>query len=322
MKNIFFVVISLFCVVFHSLAQEDSPDPASQQGLSAGETEVVSCELPVGTEIVHFPIRSWERSLEAKKTFQEAVDTLKKGADEVRAFFEDLIGDDDSDGGEDEVDQAVSIVEEIAISQFLLTRFIKSNPGAYVFHEYVGEVQDKKFLEDLKEVRGNSVLGDITEPDQLPSSEDRNMHHLLQLVRHQFPNGMPEKYTDLNSNQKYTLVIVGGAHTLFFLEKIYFIFPSITQEDFQKVDENNFEFCGEGLNILRRCSTTSPLVKFFRAEKLSWLVRSLLNIAPHREGYESPSIIIAYNGEMDLSLYFKNHTFYRIPDHCLSLKTD
>lgn len=336
MKNIFLVVISLFtlCLFSHSEAQKKDPtsnggelhhlQPIPQPTPSGPEADVkkiapsiVSCEIPAYTEIVHFPMKSWEKGSEFTKTVQDTIDTVKQGAGDTIAFFENLVNreteDNNSETGTD--NKSPSIVEKVAISQFLLTQLIQKNPQAYIFHEFVGEIQDTRELSNFM-IEDSNI---IQNPDQLPEQRNRVMKHLFQLVNQQFPNGIPDQYIELDNNQKYTLAIVGGVHTLFFLSELPVILPSIPQEDFQRMWDDNFSVCQKKLSIINRCPSSNHFIQILRAEKLLNAVNSFLNISPHKANNEHPSIILAYNGEYDLSSYFQNRKFYRIPDQCIFL---
>ena len=334
MKNISFAIASLFTLLIFShnivpaqqSGSEDAPPPAhtvaegieppaqppstpptDERQTPAGETpaEPIAspCEIPEDMEIVHFPMKVWKRGSETKKTVQETTD-------DISDFFVNLLKSKES---EEETDTP-SIVEETAMSQFLLADLITKNPNAYVFHEFTGEIQD---IRDLNEMTENKQ--DIQNPDQLPSYENREMAHLFQLVNTQFPEGIPEKYIELNNNQKYTLSIVGGVHALFFLNKLPVIFPSIPQEEFQRIWKDHFpSSCQKHLSILSMCPSDIHFVKLLRAEKLSTAVNKFLDISPPKTDYKEASVILAYNGAIDLSHYFPYRKFYRIPDHCTS----
>ena len=342
MKNIFLIIISLFTLFIssHSEAQTRDRDPNDGKGkaivgegphhsqsgpqptppaaaVQEADSPISPCEIPAHTEIIHFPMKSWEKGSELTKTVQETIDTVKKGAGDTIAFFENLVNrDNTSDTNTD--NQSPSIVEKIAMSQFVLAQLIQKNHRPYVFHEFVGEIQDVRDLNDLMV----QDLNTIQIPDQLPKHNDRNMTHLFQLVKQQFPDGIPGQYIELDDNQKYTLAIVGGVHILFFLGELPIIFPSIPQEDFQRMWEDNFSNCQTNLSILNMCSFSNHFSQMLRAEKISMAVNSFLNISPHKADNEYPSIILAYNGEYDLSSYFQDRSFYRIPDECVLPKTE
>ncbi len=351
MKNIFFVIISLstLSTFSHSEAQIKNHNPNGEKtqpnneirfSIAEGEPHhpspvnpnesppaaddetaeppIVSCEIPDDIEIIHFPMKSWERGSELTRTVQETIDTVKKGAGDTIAFFENLVNGDDDTPETNTNNKSPPIVEKIAISQFLLAQLIQKNPQAYVFHEFVGKIQDARELNDLM----IEDLNPIQNPEQLPESRSREMKHLFQVVNQQFPNGIPEQYIKLDNNQKYILAIVGGVHTLFFLNELPVIFPSIPQEDFQRMWNDNFSTCQNKLSILNRCPSSNHFVQILRAEKLSIAVNNLLNLSPYTVGDELPSIILAYNGEYDLSPYFQNGKFYRIPDQCILPKTE
>ena len=160
----------------------------------------------------------------------------------------------------------------------------------------------------------------IKNPDQLPNMDSRRPGHLFHLARAQFPNGLPENYADLNGDQKYTLAITGGVHTLFFLNQLPVIFPSIFYTDFQKINTYPHNHCDNYYGLLDICSSSNYMLTIFRVEKLAVIVNTLLSTLSKTQT-EKQVVILAYRDTHDLKPYFSDKVFYKMPLSCVQLKT-
>ena len=186
------------------------------------------CAIPPNTEIVHFPIRIWTPNADYIKKAQETIDTIIGGAKTAYQFVQEHLGNtDQSEPTVEDKNKQAAIVEEVARSHFALAQLIQKNPNSFVFHEFETQIRDTRDIHSMIESVSIWKEVSIQTPEQLPDMKNRKPEHLFQLVNAQFPDGFSKKYADLNENQKYTLAVAGGVHTLFFLNKLPIIFPSI-----------------------------------------------------------------------------------------------
>ena len=203
----------------------------------------------------------------------------------------------------------MDVVEKTAYSQFRLAQLIQKNPNSFVFHEFATQIYDSRDI-DYPPIQ-------IQHPHQLLYWKNPGPEHLFQLVNHQFPDGLPESYNDLTGEQKYTLYIVGGTHTLFFLGELPTIYPSISEEDegYKRIKE---AYCQNEYNIFNICYSPNGL-----EEKLAFTVNHFLNAFPNK----NKLIVLVYSDkpnpdDQNLQDYFEDKNFYRIPESCLSIETE
>ncbi len=295
----FFKILSLSLFpLFFSYGQESSKKIIDKQ-----LAPLNSCSIPDRTDIVHFPIQKQNTISETLKIFQETLLFLKEKWDNIAQYNHD----------ENTQTSISDVVEKTAYSQFKLAKLIQNNPNSFVFHEFVTEIYDSRDI-DYSSIQNNDS---VQNPDQLSDQENPEPEHLFQLVNHQFPKGLPEKYNSLTRDQRYTLYIVGGTHTLFFLGELPVIYPSISEEDedYKKIKE---AYCYNDYNIFNICHSPNGLEK-----KLAVAVNSFLNAFPSK----NKVVVLVYSdnpnpNEQNIQDYFKDKNFYRIPESCLSIETE
>ncbi len=277
-----------------------------------------SCIIPENTDVIHFPLENWDSLSEFFKTAEETIDTVKEGFNNFVQFFETQLDltPDSADNKKQSTESTVSaVLEKAAYLQFTLARLIQKNPNSLVFHEFTTQIHDTRYLNKLAPWTTNT----ISQPDQLPDLENRKPEHLYYLVREQFPHGLPIQYKYLDEDQKYTLAITGGVHTLFFMDQLPVIFPSISNADYQMLNINEGEsaYCDSYYRgLFKICVSSYYMLQVFRAEKLASIVNNLLNISsPFQQ--EKPIAILAYRDTHDLSPYFPNKKFYKLPSACI-----
>lgn len=320
--KLFVIIVLSTLFMFSPYAQQTNTEESKSNNI---------CAIPKNTDVIHLPVQIWDDSSERKKIVQETFNTVTKGADDAIQFADDAIrfvekqwksiiniesnSDDDYTQEFNEKKQP-SIVEEVAYPQFVLARLIQNIPNSFVFHEFLTEIYDARYLDTLK-----SWETVIQHPEQLPKSENRKPEHLFQLVKRQFKNGLPEQYIDLNDDQKYTLAITGGVHTLFFLGELPVIFPSISGVDFQKVHFPYHNNCEEYYDTLNICDYPNSALRIFREEKLASIVNNFLETFSSKHD-KKPVAILVYREGYDLQYLFPGKRFYRMPDSCISIKTE
>ena len=313
MKNISNIInILLITLYIPSIYAQNSPPsvvlPAEKN---------TSCTIPSDVNVAHIPTKNWYTGANTLKTAQEILDTIVTGASDTIRFFERQFSDDsaeESTVNEEKIPS--SILEQVAYSQFILTKIILENPHSFVFHEFSTQIYDLRYLNTFKKPEASfPEEGDV---NQTPDKDTNNPEYLFQLVKQQFPNGIPNEYTSLNEAQKYTLAIVGGAHTLLFIGQLPIIFPSISNKDYTKVYLSG---CKSNYNMLRIClSESTQASKVYRAEKLAQAVNHFLEDHSSVASHRSTLAILVYNDELDLQNYFPDKSFYKIPDSCLSIE--
>lgn len=314
MKNIFNIINILFITLYIPFvyAQETSNPMVSQ------EEKNTSCTIPPDINVVHIPTKNWYTGASTLKTAQEILDTVVAGASDTIRFFERQFNRDPviKESTVDEEKTPSSILEQVAYSQFILAKIIQENPHSFVFHEFSTQIYDLRYLDTFKKPETPFPKeGDV---DQTPDKDTNNPEYLFQLVKQQFPNGIPNEYTSLNEAQKYTLAMVGGAHTLLFIGQLPIIFPSISNKDYTKVYLSG---CKSNYNMLRIClSESTQAAKVYRAEKLAQAVNHFLEDHSSVASHRSTLAILVYNNKLDLQNYFPDKSFYKIPDHCLSIE--
>lgn len=289
------------------------------------------CIVPAGTEIIHIPaVKHWSSYSEVLQTMQETREVIEQEVDDAVQFLEStwekLTNSKDADEKGQEAGESDSerqyILDEEAYPHYVLARLIQDIPHSFIFHEFLTQVYDIRDVSALMSQRGAFIQGDpfIQNPAQLQQLEKVELKHLVQLVKTQFSEGLPEEYDDLTEDQKYSLAIAGGAPTLLFLNKIPLIYPSISPEDHHRYQFLYHSRCGVDYGFFNKCSfnTESPL-QMMRVEKLASIVSSVLD--HFSTGRDTPAILI-YNKDQDLKSYFKDRNFYKVPDHCLSLKSE
>ena len=286
------------------------------------------CAIPRNTDIIHFPIENWDTYSDIFKTAQETIETVTQGVDDTVKFLEqywEVItkGDDNQNTtSENNTQQSKNnqptILEKAAYLQFTLAKLIQKNPNSLVFHEFVTQIYDTRYLNNLAPWQTQSII----HPDQLPDLENRRPEHLYYLVREQFPHGLPQRYSNLNADQKYTLAITGGVHTLFFMDQLPVIFPSMSNVDYQKINTEPLHYCDSYYDgLFKICSSSYHMLQVFRAEKLASIVNNLLNMSSSFQ-QEKPIAILAYRDRHDLSQYFPGKSFYKMPLSCIQPKTE
>ena len=283
------------------------------------------CDIPPNTDIVHFPIDSWDAGLETIKKVQETVDVVKTGVKDTIKFLENtwdaVIEPSETDNNikpqeNNENQQSSIVVEKAAYSQFALAQLIRQNPNSFIFHEFATHIYDARYLDTMINT------APIEDPDQLPGMEKRTLEHLFNLVNTQFPKGLPAQYTDLDKSQKYTLAIVGGVHTLFFLNELPIIFPTISEMDYQRIFEKySFTHCSIIHGILNICTSSDYTEQVLRATKLASIVNNFLRAFPNNNKGKHV-VILAYGGDHDLQYYFPDKNLHRMPGKCVSKKTE
>ncbi len=296
------------------------------QGSAADKTSSISCEpSDPGVDIIHFPMKRWTENKDRLKVAQETVDVIKKGVTDALDFVEGLSRSEGQSGADinlkKDVNQSTDIVESSARYQFKLIQLIRRYPYSFVFHEFVTRIYNLRHLDHF------TMDGvPVTHPDQLPDVETRGLKQLFQLSNAQFPDGVPETYAELSEDQKHTLAIIGGVHTLFFLKELPVIFPSISQSQYQRIFNisrpNSTRFYYETLfcaNLLS-CLVDDNKTQILKAEYLSKAVNGFLAAFHDKKDpfYEvkEPAIVV-YEGKMNLQTYFPGRTIFRVPDSCL-----
>ena len=313
MKSIFNIItILLITLYIPSVYAQSSPTPVTLQ-----EEKNTSCTIPPDVNVVHIPTKNWYTGANTLKTAQEILDTVVTGASDTIRFFERQFNRDPVEGSTfDEEKTPSSILEEVAYSQFILAKIIQANPNSFVFHEFSTQIYDFRYLNTLEKQEASHSI----ESDVKPTSDEdtNNPEYLFQLVKQHFPNGIPNKYTSLNEAQKYTLAMVGGAHSLLFTGQLPIIFPSISNRDYEKVYLSD---CKSNYNIFRICLLESThALKVYRAEKLAQAVNHFLTDNSSIASNKPTIAILLYNDVLDLQDYFPDKKFYKIPDHCLSIE--
>ena len=327
MKYFLIVCIFLFIVTPDLYAQ-------TKGGAETGKVEVkgtVSIQqvgpnpctiIPQEIDIVHIPAKNWHTGADTLKTVQETLGLVKDGAKSTIRFigekWNNLVNQNDTDqkNVDDEQNRSSSILEEVAYAQFILAKFIQSNPNTLVFHEFLTHIYDSRYLDTLK----IQMVASDTEGTQPIKEENGSSEYLFRLVEQEFPDGLPDGYFSLNDNQKYTLALVGGAHTLLFTGALPIIFPSISATDYKRIYQSD---CNSSYNIIRMCQLASThVLDTYRAEKLAEVVNRFLDgHSTVTDGQKAVAVLI-YNDDIDLQAYFPYRKFYKLPDHCLSVKSN
>lgn len=327
-NNISFNIIFI-SILFTSFSySQPTPDPThfslnTQLTTNAGDP-LSSCLIPQDTEIVHFPIKSWDTHADFLKRLQKTITTVKQKADDTIEFiertWENITKKDDIrlNKGVRKPNNHIDIVEETAYPQFILAKLIKDNPNSLIFHEFVTQMYDSRYLNKLAPWDADTIIT----PDQLPNIENRRPEHLFYLVKAQFPDGLPEKYIYLDEDQKYTLAIIGGVHSLFFMDQLPVIFPSISNKDLQKINTYPHNYCKNYYNLFTICSATNHILEIFRAEKLASIVNHALSTFSPSQQEGKQIAVLAYRDTHDLRRYFPNKNFYKVPNNCLSIKIE
>lgn len=280
--NIFSTIICSF-VLFVSFSYAQDLDKKDEESTNP-------CIIPQGTDIVHFPIQSW---------YTTPTD-LAEFITSVTDFF-----DPEEDSEE---------FEKTSYSQFTLAEFIQKNPNSFVFHELATRIYDTRYIESLKQKDAS-----IQSLDQFIEIENPKPEHLFQLVNQQFPEGLPEKYTELDEEQKHTLAIAGGVHTLLFLGELPFIFPSISETYNNKVNDYSEHYCKSYYDIFNICVSSSDLFNMLRADTLAFNVNNFLEAFSTDD--EKLIAVLAYRKDDSLQDYFPGKIFYKMPESCTSIKT-
>ena len=279
------------------------------------------CNVPTETEVLHMSVKSWDFYSKTKQRIQETRETIEKGVDEVIDEVSEFIGQvfnnseerSSDDNNEEESETKYSVIDKIAYSHFKLAELIKSFPNSFVFHEFSTQIYDTRIVNSV-------VKSDISiTPQQLEDIENPGLEHIVQLVQQQFPLGFPEKYENMNTDQRHTLVLAGAAHTLLFLNEIPLIFPSITFSDYKKYDLHGGS-CTTQYDIFNNCPYFNNVIKVLRAEKLAFIVENFLKYFSDKNNKQMA--ILVYDGDQDLREYFSDRNFYRMPDNCLSIETE
>lgn len=278
--NMFFTI---FIILYTSFSY-------AQEAKKVTEELTDPCAIPQDTDIVHFPVQSY---------------TVPNSVDEVITAVTGLF-----DSGEDS--EEFTTIEKTSYSQFILAKFIQKNPNSFVFHELAIRIYDTRYIEFLKQ-KGTSIQN----LNQLIEMENHKPEHLFQLVNQQFPEGLPEKYNELSENQKHTLAIVGGTHTLFFLGELPSIFPSISKVYNTKVNDYSEHYCESYYDIFNICVSSNDLFNMLRADTLAFNVNNFLEAFSTAD--EKLIAVLAYGKDDDLQDYFPGKNFYTMPENCLSL---
>ncbi len=280
----------------------------------------------LNTDIIHFPMERWTPGKNKLKILQSGYSAVKEHADSAIQFIRQQFTDNEDDPTDDapttETEQALPIVEEVARSQFALAKLISYYPRPFVFHEFLTNIHDRRELKYFLENQENQGFV-YTHPDHLPNMENRNLSHLFQLTTAQFPNGIPEKYTDLTKDQKHTLAIIGGTHILFFLDELPVIFPSLSPKQYQKMFPRyklKMSFYYETLfcdYYASSCSSTDEyLVRVLKTEYMAKTVNSFLTTFFDSSGTSEQTVILAYTDSIDLQDYFPDKKVFRVPKIC------
>ena len=275
------------------------------------------CIIPENTDIFHFPIEYWDSFSEFVKTAEEIVNTVDKSLNSFMQFFERQPDNSDHNTQQSTKNTLPYTLEKAAYLQFTLAKLIQQNPNSLVFHEFTTQIYDTRHLNKLIPWTTKT----ISHPSQLPDLEDRKPAHLYYLVREQFPHGLPIQYKYLDESQKHTLAIAGGVHTLFFMDQLPIIFPSISNGDYHRLSTNEAGGFSNHCNsyydgLFKVCVSSYRMLQVFRAEKLAAIVNNLLNITASSQ-QEKPIAILAYRDTHDLSRYFPNKNFYKLPSDCI-----
>ena len=327
-NNISFSIISILFTSFsYSQPIPDTTHFSLNTQLTTNSGDPLSsCLIPQDVDIIHFPIKSWDTHADFLKKLQKTITTVKQKADDTIEFIERTWKDITTKKDDIKLNKGVrkpnnnhtDIVEETAYPQFILAKLIQNNPNSFIFHEFVTRIYDSRYLNNLAPWDADTIIA----PDQLPNIENRRPEHLFYLVRAQFPDGLPEKYIYLDKDQKYTLAITGAVHTLFFLDQLPVIFPSISSTDLQKINTPPHDYCKNYYyDLFNVCSSSNYILGMFRAEKLTSIVNNFLNTLSNSQR-EKQIAILAYRDTHDLSPYFSNKNFYKVPNNCLSIKIE
>ena len=282
----------------------------------------------LNTDIIHFPMERWTPGKNKLKVLQSGYSAVKEHADSAIQFIRQQFTDNEDNPTDDptiETEQALPIVETIARSQFALAKLISYYPRPFVFHEFLTNIHDRRELKYFLENQENQDFV-YTHPDHLPDVENRNLSHLFQLTTAQFPNGIPEKYTDLTKDQKHTLAIIGGTHILFFLDELPVILPSLSPKDYQKIFPRptlQMSFYYETLfcdYYASSCSSTDEyLVRVLKTEYMAKTVNSFLTTFFGSAGTPEQPVILAYTGNINLQDYFTDKKIFRVPKTCFQV---
>ena len=299
--------------------QQSTTEERVRTPLTNSDDFEILCTPNIGTniDIVHFPMERWTETKDSFKSAQEVFDVVQETTDDVIDFIFNEEEEQSTQAQED--NQSPPIVETIARPQFALASLIKHYPYGFVFHEFVTRIHDTRELNNFTYEKPY-----YTHPDQLPNVAERSLEDLFHITRAMFPDGLPEKYTDLTKEQKYTLAVVGGAHTLFFLNELPMILPSISKTDYHRIFQkpNNlfnirsdlhYEtlFCETTLGFLD-CSDMNYEITLLKEEYMTQTVNSFLDAFPR---VKNP-IILIYDGDTDLNRYFPDQNIFRVPDRC------
>ena len=322
----FIVCIFLFIVIFdlHAQAENAETGKVGVEGtISIQQVGSNPCiTIPQGIDIVHIPAKNWYTGADTLKTVQETLDLVTDGAKSTIRFigekWNNLVNQNNTDQKNvgDEQNRSSSILEEVAYSQFILAKFIQNNPNTLVFHEFLTQIYDSRYLDILKMKMVPSDTGGA-QPIQ---EENGSSEYLFRLVEQEFSDGLPDGYFSLNDNQKYTLAFVGGAHTLLFTGALPIIFPSISETDYKRIYQSD---CNSSYNMIRMCQLSSThVLDTYRAEKLAEVVTRFLDGHSTVTDGQKAVAVLVYNNELDLQAYFPYRNFYKLPDNCLSVKSN
>ena len=309
--NVFFITICPFVLsISFSYAQDEGDNyPPGNRFPPEVVTEELTdpCAIPQDTDVVHFPIQSYT----VPSSFDEAIDTVGGGLADIRDAFSDLVSSSDSEEDSEEF----TTIEKTSYSQFILAKFIQENPNSFVFHESATRVYDTRYTETLR-------LKDATiqDPNQLIEMENPKPEHLFQLVNQQFPDGLPEKYNELSEEQKHTLAIVGGTHTLFFMNELPSIFPSISETYNKTVKDYSEHYCESYYDIFNICVSSNDLFNMFRADTLAFNVNNFLEAFSTAD--EKLIAVLVYREDDNLQDYFPGKNFYKMPESCISITAE
>ena len=200
------------------------------------------CIIPSGREIIHIPaVKHWNSYSEVLQTMQETREVIEQEVDDAVLFLESTweklrekltSGEEDADEKSQEAGESDSeqqyILDEEAYPHYVLARLIQDIPHSFIFHEFLTQVYDIRDVSALMSQRGSFAQGGllIQNPDQLQQLKKIELKHLVQLIKAQFPEGLPEEYDDLteeseiqfsHSGRSYHFIIFSIKYHLFIL---------------------------------------------------------------------------------------------------------
>ena len=296
-------ILSLF--VFSSYSQPKKMNPEGNSGVMSQP-----CDVPENTDILHLPIQTSKASyLELLQLVQSTQNFIERNLN----IGSDKSKNDRNNSHGMDTERQITFIDEKAYPHFFSAQLIKKISNSFIFHELFSQIYD------IRDINALNLKDDIfvQTPEQFRYIDKPALKHIVELIKNQFPEGLPEEYSDLKKNQKQSLIIVGAPLTLLILNEIPLIFPFFSNSDYRKYGFS--EACSTQYNIFKNCPFSQEIMKVLKVEKMVSNVKTILKSFP--DSNKRQIAILIYNGRQNLEEYFYDMNFYKMPDNCLSITT-